>query len=124
VKNDGQFLQTGFIETASPSLALGEAYVRRLDAEVSLFGKGAGVERVKVELAYDDAANDLHESKTLTFGEGGATGTFQVMLKDASKQEFSYRVTWVMEDGFDRKLGPITTSDRFVIIPGSPPQDG
>lgn len=124
VKNDGQFLQTGFIETISPTLALGEVYVRRLDVEVSLFGKGPGVERVKVELAYHDAANDLHEAKSLTFGEGGATGTFQAMLKDASKQEFSYRVTWVMEDGFDRKLGPITTSDRFVVIPGSPPEDG
>lgn len=124
VKNDGQFLQTGFIETESPTLALGELYVRRLDVEVSLFGKGAGVERVRVDLVYDDVANDLHESKTLVLAQAGATGTFQVMLKDASRQEFAYRVTWIMEDGFDRKLGPITTSDRFVVVPGSPPEDG
>lgn len=121
VKVDGEFLQTGWIESESPTLPAGELYVKLLDVEVSLFGEAPGVERVRVDLAYEDAAHGIDEHKSITLHKAGDRGTFQVRLQDAAKQEFSYTITWVSTDGFDRVIGPMQSSDRFVVVSAAPP---
>ena len=46
---------------------------------------------------------------------------WQVNLRDASKRSYQITTTWIRPDGFNPSVGPMTTSDTFIVIPGSPP---
>ena len=119
VTKDGNFLQTGWISTDAPSIPVGEVYVRRLSVEVVTGVLGPGVERIEVDLAYAQGA--VNEKTKLTLG-GADRGQWQVDLQDASKRDYQMTITWRKSDGFDVKVGPRTSSDTYVVIPGSPPE--
>lgn len=118
---NNELVQTGWIESEAPTLPVGEVFFALLGVEVSLQGKAEGVERVTVRLQYDDDAGNVHESRNMTFQKSGETAAWEVKLKSLDRQTYTYSVVWVMEDGFDRKIGPIETTTRFLAIPGKPP---
>lgn len=119
VTKDGNVLETGWISTDSPSIAVGEVYVKRLMVDVSAGTLGPGVEKIKVDLVYSEG--NVNE-KTQLILTGNDRAQWQVDLQDASKRNYKMTTTWVKSDGFDIKVGPKTTSETFVVIPGSPPE--
>ena len=123
VTKDGAFLQTGWISTDAPTLPVGEVYVRRLSVEVVTGELGNNVEAVKVELVYDDADGGVHEEKVVTLGADGRA-EWQVDLQDAGKRSYLMTTTWITSDGFNPKVGPVTSSETYMVIPGSPPENG
>jgi hypothetical protein len=118
---DGGYFQTGWIESKAPTLAVGPQTVQLLEVEVSLAGKADMVDQVKVHLQYDDNDNNVHEAMDAALIRSGDAQNWRVNLKDPERQSYSYTVTWLTNDGFDRKLGPIQTTERYLAIPGSPP---
>ena len=120
VTKTGEFLQTGWIGTDAPSLPVGEVYVRRLTVEIATGDLAPGVEAAEVAVAYHDAVNNVHDEQTFRLGPR-ATSEWQVQLQDASKRSYSMTTTWIRGDGFNPKIGPTTTSETYLAIPGSPP---
>jgi hypothetical protein len=121
VTKTGDFLQTGWISTDAPSLAVGETYVRLLTVDIATGTLDPGVEAVEVAVAYDDAPGNVHDAKTFRLGPKSRS-QWQVHLQDASNRSYQMTTTWIRPDGFNPKVGPVTTSDTYVVIPGSPPR--
>jgi hypothetical protein len=122
VFSDGSVFETDWIESKAPTLAVSPAMLQTLEVEVSLpVAKASGVDRIKVHLQYDDDADQVHEVDDVELSRAGDTSNWKVNLKDPGKQSYQYTVTWVSTDGFDKKLGPLTTSQRYLQIDGTPP---
>ncbi len=120
VTKAGDFVQTGWIGTDAPTLPVGEVYVRRLTVEVVTGSFAPEVEAVEVTLAYRDDATDTHDVRTFRLGPD-ARVEWLLNLKDASKRDYEMTTVWIRRDGFNPKLGPVTRSDSFVVVPGTPP---
>jgi hypothetical protein len=121
VTKDGEFLQTGWISTDSPSLAVGEAYVRLLTVDIVTGALGPGIEAVEVAVAYDDTTGNVHDAKTFRLGPKSRS-QWQVKLQDASNRSYKMTTTWIRPDGFNPKVGPVTTSETYIVVPGQPPR--
>jgi hypothetical protein len=121
VTKDGDFLQTGWISTDAPTLPVGEVYVRQLSVEVVTGELARDIEAVEVTLKYDDSVNDVHDVHTLRLGPN-SRGEWRVSLKDASQRSYQMTTTWIRSDGFNAKLGPVTQSETYVVVPGAPPR--
>ena len=117
----GDFLQTGWIGTDAPSLPVGEVYVRRLAVEVVTGELDPEVEAVEVELAYRDDPTDTHDVKRFRLGPK-SRAEWIVALKDASQRSYDVTMTWICRDGFNPKVGPMSVSDTFIAVAGSPPR--
>lgn len=120
VTKAGDFLQTGWMSTESPSLPVGEAAVRQLAVELLTGELGPNVEAVEVTLSYRDDPTDTHAVKTFRLA-ANARAEWKIPLKDASQRSYEMTTTWLRSDGFNPKVGPATSSETFVVIPGSPP---
>jgi hypothetical protein len=121
VTKKGEFLQTGWISTDAPTLPVGEVYVRRLSVELVTGLLDPGVDAVEVAVAYHDAVGNVHDEKTFRLGPKSRS-EWQVQLQDASRRSYELTTTWIRPDGFNPKVGPTTTSDTYVVIPGAPPR--
>jgi hypothetical protein len=121
VTKNGEFLQTGWISTDAPTLPVGEVYVRRLTVDIVTGQLDAGVEAVEVAVAYDDNNGNVHDARTFRLGSKSRS-QWQVPLQDASKRSYQMTTTWIRPDGFNPTVGPMTTSDTYIVVPGSPPR--
>jgi hypothetical protein len=115
----GDFLQTGWISTDAPTLPVGEIYVRRLTVEIVTGMLAAGVTGVEVVLEYGSPGSDQYETQTFTLG-ADARAEWVVQLQDASRRDYRVTTTWIREDGFNPRHGPVTRSDTLLVIPGRP----
>jgi hypothetical protein len=121
VTKNGDFLQTGWISTDSPTLAVGEMYVRLLTVDIVTGAFEPGVDAVEVAVVYDDNNGNVHDAKTFRLGPKSRS-QWEVKLQDASNRSYKMTTTWIRPDGFNPKVGPLTTSDTYVVVPGKPPR--
>jgi len=119
VTKSGDFIQTGWIGTDAPSIPVGEVYVKRLMVQMETSKLGPNVEAIVVDLAY--AEGTLNDRKQFRLA-GNDHAEWQLDLQDASKRNYQITTTWVRSDGFNTKIGPSTSSETFVPIAGSPPE--
>jgi hypothetical protein len=117
----GDFLETGWINTDAPAIAVGEQYVRQLSVDIVTGELSQGVEAVEVAVAYHDAVGNVHDEQKFRLGSDSRSH-WQVKLQDASKRSYQLTTTWIRPDGFNPKVGPLTTSDTYLVIPGAPPR--
>ena len=120
VTKAGDFLQTGWISTDSPTLAVGEMYVRLLSVDIVTGALEPPVSAVEVALSYDDDTGNVHDAKTFTLGPKSRSH-WEVKLQDASNRSYKMTTRWIRNDGFNPKVGPLTSSETYVVIPGKPP---
>lgn len=77
------------------------------------------VDKVFVDLRYEDQANDFRAEQSFTFQEGADPGIFKVKLRNPDLRSFFYTVTFQMKDG---SVVPVTESftaeRRILIVPG------
>jgi hypothetical protein len=121
VTKNGDFVQTAWISTDAPTLAVGEMYVRLLTVDIVTGTLDAGVDAVEVAVVYDDVGGNVHDEHTFRLG-ASSRSQWQVKLKDAANRSYRMTTTWIRPDGFNPKVGPLTTSDTYVVVPGSPPR--
>jgi hypothetical protein len=121
VTKTGDFLQTGWISTDSPTLAVGEMYVRLLTVDIVTGAFEPGVDAVEVAVTYDDPAGNVHEAKKFRLGPKSRS-QWEVKLQNAGNRSYQLTTTWIRPDGFNPKVGPLTTSDTFIVVPGAPPR--
>lgn len=123
ISTDGEFIQTGWIATDATTLPVGEVYVRRLTVQLATGVLAAHVEAVDVLLAYHDAAHDLHQEQSFRLGPN-ANAEWTVQLADAGRRDYQVTMTWIMDDGFNPKVGPTTRNDTFLAVPSKAPEQG
>ncbi len=121
VTKAGEFVQTGWISTDAPTLPVGEVYVRRLSVEFVTGTLAPNVEAVEVSVSYEDAGSDVRSAQTFRLGPK-SRAEWQVQLKDASRRSYQMTTTWIRSDGFNPRVGPVTTSDTYIVVPGASPQ--
>ncbi|UHD15079.1 hypothetical protein [Thiocapsa bogorovii] len=121
VTTDGEFMETGWLETDAPTLPVGEKYVRQLAVEIVTGELAPGVEAVEVSLVYDDEDNGLHEEESYRLGSD-SRADWKIQLQDAGKRDYQVTMNWIREDGFNQRVGPTTRTDGLIIVPGAPPE--
>jgi hypothetical protein len=47
-----------------------------------------------------------------------------VVLKDLTQTSYKYSVAWTTTEGFASSIGPVTSTKRYLQIPGAPPRSG
>lgn len=119
VTKDGGFIETGWITTDAPSIPVGEVYVKQLTVQLETGPQGPGVEAILLDLAYNQGT--VNETKQLRLS-GNDRAEWKVDLQDASKRGYQIKTTWLKSDGFNISVGPRTTSETYLLIPGSPPE--
>ncbi len=118
------FISSDWIDTDRPQLPLGESLLRQLDVQASLTAKDPAVDHVAVHLQYDDAPNAIHVVTDGTLVDPADVARLSVVLKDLTQTSYSYTITWTTTEGFTRSVGPVTSTKRYLSVPGSPPCDG
>lgn len=82
----------------------------------------AEVERMFVDLRYEDPAHDIRYETTLDFDQGHkAPGTFDVDLRDPLRRRVWWKALVLYTDGRSVDVGPSETTDsRIVVRPDMP----
>lgn len=71
----------------------------------------------RVSLSYSDPDHMVQESKDLILSATAhPASTWRVELKDKSKDDYTYTVTYYLTNGQQKTIGPITTDDRALIL--------
>jgi hypothetical protein len=122
--SDGNITTTGWVQAEKNTLPVGIVYVKRWDIQPELIGPAlieSGLELIKLRMRYTDPANGYTAEKQLIFTQPGRGESWQLELKDAAAREYTYEVVYVLKTGFERTIGPLATSDTFLIISSIPP---
>jgi hypothetical protein len=125
LKSTGAVLDTGWVETDSPVLMIGDMFARKWEVRPELIGpslSASGIEKVTVEMRYDDDENDYHVEKKIVFSAVGQGEAMVLNLRNPSLRDYSYTVAYAMTNGFERKVGPLGGSVSFPIVSSVPPQ--
>jgi hypothetical protein len=121
---DGNIIETGWVGSDKNALPVGAVYAKRWEVDPELFGPALadnGLEKVKVSLHYRDDVNQVRSDKDLVFSEPGKGEPWHLDLKDASARSYTYVVSYVQTNGFERQVGPWSSSDTFLMISSIPP---
>lgn len=120
-KEEGDFIQTGWISTDAPTLPVGERYARRLTVEIVTGELKTGYNGVEVALRYVTQMSDREETRTFTLGSN-SRAEWQVELEDPGQRNYEVTTTWRSDTGFDRTVGPVSQSTTLIAVPGEPPE--
>lgn len=124
IDTDGNLLETGLVQEEKPTLTVGTIYAKRWEVRPEVVGPplaDSGLEKIKLNLRYRDPANNVVADKELSFTEPGKGEPWPLELKDPAVRYYSYDVIYVQQNGFERKVGPRSGSDTFLIISSIPP---
>lgn len=126
VTTDGHVTHTGWQQTENMTLVVGEAFAEKMEVYPEFVGPPLfqnDVERIRLRLMYEDAANDQRFEKEMLFSGPGKGETWQLKLKDANARDYRYQIEYLMENGFDRTVGPVASRDNFLLLSTIPPED-
>jgi hypothetical protein len=72
---------------------------------------------VKVSLRYEDAGNNISETKDyILTPQKKDMQTWKMELKDKTKNQFTYKVVYYLTDGTQRPVNPPATTDGTIIL--------
>ncbi len=123
IDTDGNMVETGLVQEEKPTLAVGTLYAKRWEVRPELVGPPLaenGIEKVKVNLHYRDDVNNVANDKQIIFGKPGKGESWLLELKDPAKRFYTYDLVYVLDNGFERKVGPFSSSDTFLILSSQP----
>ncbi len=124
IDSDSNATSTGWVQEEKTTLLVGNVYMKSWEVQPKLVGPpltGNGLESIKLNLHYKDVPNNYTTDKQIIFSQPGQGESWQLQLKDASARDYTYEVIYVLNTGFERKVGPLTTRDTFLIISSIPP---
>ncbi len=118
---DGRDWESQWIETDEDQIKITDPFSQRRTLDIvvpsSLFG--TMFDRVFVDVAYSDPANEIEKRESFELNAGdSATKRFMVELADQSNRLVSFRVTMLMTDGTVVEVPESTTNhDRLIVSP-------
>ncbi len=69
-----------------------------------------------VQLRYNDEENGVTKEDTATFTSLGDTFTWIVQLKDPARRDYTYEISYELQDGFRVRQGPLTARVSELAI--------
>jgi hypothetical protein len=121
---DGDIISSDWVGDDRAALPVGIKWAKRWDVRPELVGPPLainGVGRVDVLLSYHDVANNVMSEQRDTFSATGPGEPWSLQLADPSTREYKYTVTYLMQDGFERRIGPSVSTDTFLVLSSVPP---
>jgi hypothetical protein len=123
IDTDGNITQTGWIQDEKTRLPVGVVYAQIMEVQPELIGPALStrnLERIKLNLFYKDVGNNYAVETQMQFTQPGKGELWRVPLKKANLRDYQYNVIYVSKTGFERKVGPMSSSDTFLIISSIP----
>jgi hypothetical protein len=124
IDENDNVIDTGMVEAEGRTKVLGDTFAKSMEVQTKLLGpdlQSQGVSKIVLHLKYEDEVNGVLKEMLHEFEATGDAPTWKVMLKDASKREYSYELTYVMETGFSKSGGVQTSRDQFLILSSQVP---
>jgi hypothetical protein len=124
VDTEGNVISTGDVQTNQTFLLVGPTFAKEWVVKPQLVGRTfdqSGLDKVTVELHYEDAANGYTSDHTMVFTGPGPGTDWPLDLRDASRRQYTYKATYEDRSGFDKVVGPVVSTDTFLMVPAEPP---
>jgi hypothetical protein len=124
IDSEGNATFTGWVQSESPTLLVGNVYARKWEIRPQVVGPSfpeAGIEQIKLSLHYRDEPNAYTVDKDTLLADIGAGEPLPLELRDPSLRDYTFNLRYVLRNGFERKLGPLSSSDTFLVISSVPP---
>ena len=121
---NGNLIETGQMQEEKSTLPVGVIYAKRWEVRPELVGPALsdnGLEKIKLSLHYRDEENNVTSDKEMVFIAPGKGEPWQLELKDPQIRSYTYDIDYVLQNGFERKFGPLSSLDTFLIISSVPP---
>lgn len=122
IKRSGDIDTIDWTPGEDSQLILGVKAVDVIPVQVTwlMVPPAAGLLAVKVDMEYDDDANDLHwpHSELIREGHGGSF-IWSIPIRDPAKRQYRYRVTQFTESGMDEGPWKESSEQSLVLLPGA-----
>jgi hypothetical protein len=121
---DGNVSDTGMVEAEGRTKVLGDVFAKKLDVQTKLIGPSLasqGVEKIILHLKYEDASNGVLSEMLHEFFDVGDAPSWTVLLKDASKREYTWQLTYQLDTGFTASSGVQVARDSFLVLSSKVP---
>lgn len=121
---DGNVTDTGMVEVEGRTKVLGDVFARKLDVQTKLIGPSFAsqrLEKILLRLKYDDAVNGVLSEMLHEFTDVGDAPNWSVMLKNASRREYTWELTYLLETGFSTTSGVQVARDAFLVLSSKAP---
>jgi len=122
ITTGGEILQTGWVQSESPMLGLGPKNILRWQVRPEVVGpplNDGGVDRIILDLHYEadgQPAVDVQRQFTAT----GPGQPIALQLTEPSARDYSYTLRYVLNTGFEQRVGPLDGHTTFLSIPSIP----
>jgi hypothetical protein len=124
IETDGTVTAPGWVQSEDNTLLVGKVWASRWKPRPELVGPplaANGLEKIVVTIDYDDPAHAYHEHSEQVFTTPGPGQALDLQLRDPTLRSYRYSVRYVQTNGFERRLGPLTSSDTFLVVSTVPP---
>jgi hypothetical protein len=121
---DGNVIDTGMIEAEGRTKVLGDIFAKKLEVQTKLIGPSLAsqrLERIILHLKYEDASNGALSEMMHEFFDVGDAPSWTVLLKDASKREYTWQLIYQLETGFNVSSGVQVARDSFLVLSSKVP---
>ncbi|MGH8564663.1 MAG: hypothetical protein ACREXW_11495 [Gammaproteobacteria bacterium] len=124
VDADGNVTDTGMVEAEGRTKVLGDVFAKKLEVQTKLIGPSLAsqrVDKILLRLKYEDAANGVLSETLHEFFDVGDAPSWAVLLKDASKREYTWELTYQLDTGFTASSGVQIARDSFLLLSSKVP---
>lgn len=117
---DGTIKDIPPLSSTDSVIFAGDSVTRTFRMTVSAFGHSfsdAALAKVRVRLAYDDDANQIHDSKEVTLTSLDDKFDWSFEMKNPALDTYTYSVTYFGADGFQRNDAAKQSNTQQLVIP-------
>ena len=116
---DGRDWDSDWLETDDEQIRISDPFSNRLTVDIvvpaALFG--TQLDRVFVDVSYDDPTNDVHKRESFELSaQDPATKRFTVELLDPARREVTFKVSMILADGSVVDIPESTTAQNRILV--------
>ena len=115
---DGQNIETDWQRETAPHLMINDVFASRLAVKLLASGGFERLNKIVVDLDYQDAAHNYQAQKTLQITPDQDFATWIVPLRDQAPRSFRYQTTLIYKDGHSDKIDWITKDESQTLLVG------
>jgi len=111
-----QPLQKEWVTSQDPAVLVGDPFPDALTVTIVPAGDFSKIQRMMIELTYDDAQNNIHQEQTVTFTSLNDMKVWSPHIQNRMKRDYSYAAIVQYKDGTVKQFPPVPTSDTLLFV--------